>query len=74
MAPPLRIEYERAFYHVTSRGNERKRILSGRKDYDKFKDFLEEAQDKYGYRLCCYVLSPSLNRYVIEFMNRGTKK
>ena len=26
MARPLRIEYEGAFYHVTARGNERKRI------------------------------------------------
>ena len=27
MARPLRIEYEGAFYHVTARGNERKRIF-----------------------------------------------
>jgi putative transposase len=27
MARPLRIEYEGAFYHVTSRGNKRKEIF-----------------------------------------------
>jgi REP element-mobilizing transposase RayT len=27
MARPLRIQYPEAFYHVTSRGNERKAIL-----------------------------------------------
>lgn len=30
LARPLRIEYEGAFYHVTARGNERKRIFFGR--------------------------------------------
>jgi hypothetical protein len=33
----LRIEYEGAFYHVTARGNERKRIFFGKGDYDEFK-------------------------------------
>jgi REP element-mobilizing transposase RayT len=35
LATPLRIEYEGAFYHFTARGNERKRIFSGKRDYDK---------------------------------------
>lgn len=30
MARPLRIEYPGAFYHVTSRGNERKRLFAAR--------------------------------------------
>lgn len=51
MARPWRIEYEGAFYHVTARGNERKRIFFGKGDYDKFKKYLLDAQDKYGYRL-----------------------
>ena len=38
MARPLRIAYEGAVYHVTSRGNERKRIF--RDDEDR-KVFLE---------------------------------
>jgi REP element-mobilizing transposase RayT len=51
LARPLRIEYEGAFYHVTARGNERKRIFFGKGDYDKFKEYLLDAQDKYGYPL-----------------------
>ena len=31
MARPLRIEYAGAFYHVTSRGNERKDVFTGEK-------------------------------------------
>jgi REP element-mobilizing transposase RayT len=46
MARPLRIEYEGAFYHVTSRGNERKEIFRGLEDYERFKHYLREAQDK----------------------------
>jgi len=44
MARPLRIEYEGAFYHVTSRGNERKEVFYTKADYEKFKNYLEEAQ------------------------------
>ena len=34
MARPLRIEYEGAFYHITARGNEQKRIYFNKTDYD----------------------------------------
>jgi REP element-mobilizing transposase RayT len=43
MARPLRIEYEGAFYHVTSRGNERKEIFRSLEDYERFKHYLSEA-------------------------------
>ncbi len=49
MARPLRIEFEGAFYHVTSRGNEQKRIFISKRDYEKFSEYLYEAQVKYGY-------------------------
>ena len=38
MARALRIEYNGAFYHVTARGNERKRIFFAKADYKKFTD------------------------------------
>ncbi|MBW2569930.1 MAG: hypothetical protein JRE47_11345 [Deltaproteobacteria bacterium] len=50
----LRIEYEEAFYHITALRNERKRIYYGKADYKKFKTYLEDAQEKYGYALHCY--------------------
>lgn len=51
MARPLRIEFKRTFYHVTARGNERGKIYYENADYEKFKDYLENSQDKYRCRL-----------------------
>jgi len=36
MARPLRIEYEGAHYHVTSRGNERKAVFRDDTDREQF--------------------------------------
>ncbi len=56
MARPLRIQYEHALYHITGRGNERKKIFYGQDDYERFKKYLTEAQARYGFILHCYVL------------------
>jgi REP element-mobilizing transposase RayT len=56
MARPLRIEYEGAIYHVTARGNERGRIFSTKKDYEKFKEYIASAKIKFGLILHAYVL------------------
>lgn len=66
MARPLRIEYEGAFYHVTSRGNERKRIFHGPKDYERFKHYLSEAQEKYDFLLHGYVLMTNHYHLILE--------
>ncbi len=66
MARPLRIEYEGAFYHVTARGNERKKIFYSRGDYEKLKSYLKAAIEKYDYRLHCYVHMPNHYHLLIE--------
>jgi len=66
MARPLRIQYEGAFYHVTARGNERRKIFYSKADYEKFKVYLGDAQEKYGYVLHCYVLMPNHYHLIIE--------
>ena len=48
MARPLRIEYPGAFYHVTSRGNERKAVFKSRRDREQFLSYLESATERYG--------------------------
>jgi len=47
MARPLRIEYPGAFYHVTSRGNERREIFRDDKDRQRFLSYLETAVARY---------------------------
>lgn len=66
MARPLRIEYEGAFYHVTSRGNERKEIFRLKEDYERFKHYLLEAQDKYDFVLHGYVLMTNHYHLILE--------
>jgi len=66
MARPLRIEYEGAFYHITARGNERNTIFYEKTDYERFKSYLKEAQERYGYVLHCYVLMSNHYHLLIE--------
>jgi putative transposase len=74
MARPLRIEYEGAFYHVTTRGNEQKEIFFSNSDYEKFKYYLKEAQKKYGYRLHCFALMTNHYHLLIETPNPNLSK
>ncbi len=43
MARPLRIEYDGALYHVTSRGNERKAIFKDNSDRTSFLSILSHG-------------------------------
>jgi len=66
MARPLRIEYEGAFYHVTARGNDKKKIFLSAKDYDKFLSYLSEACHKFGVVLHAYVLMGNHYHLIVE--------
>ncbi len=56
MARPLRIEYEYACYHVTSRGNGRQRIFLTDSDRKKFLELLARSLETYQVRLVAFVL------------------
>lgn len=47
MARSLRILYPGAFYHVTSRGNERKDVFRNQRDREKFLEYLASATERY---------------------------
>jgi putative transposase len=47
MARPLRITYPGAFYHVASRGNERKDIFKSKHDREKSLEYFESATKRY---------------------------
>jgi putative transposase len=56
MARALRIQYPGAYYHLTCRGNDRKRIFGDDKDREKFLKLLENSLDVYQVNLYSYVL------------------
>lgn len=66
MARPLRLEYEGAFYHVTSRGNERRKIFFADSDYRKFLVYLGKAKTKYSILLHGYILMSNHYHLLIE--------
>ena len=66
MARQLRIEYEGAFYHVTSRGNQKERIFWDDKDREEFKRILKRTKERYGYLLHAYILMENHYHLLIE--------
>ncbi|KAA0893453.1 REP-associated tyrosine transposase [Oryzomonas rubra] len=66
MARSLRIEYPGAFYHVTSRGNERKDIFKSQKDREKFLDYLESSAERYGAIIHTYCLMSNHYHLLLE--------
>ena len=66
MARPLRFEYKGALYHVHARGNERKKIFFTDTDYQKFKDYIAGAIEKYHCLVHCYVLMDNHYHLIIE--------
>lgn len=74
MARQLRIEYEGAFYHVTSRGNQREKIFWDDKDKEEFKKILKRTKERYGYLLHAYVLMDNHYHLLMETPHANIKQ
>jgi putative transposase len=66
MGRPLRIEYPGAFYHVTSRGNEKREVFKSQRDRGKFLEYLESATVRYGARFHAYCLMTNHYHALVE--------
>lgn len=66
MARPLRIEYDGALYHVTSRGNERKPIFKDDGDRELFLTTLWQASERFHWLCHAYCLMGNHYHLVIE--------
>jgi REP element-mobilizing transposase RayT len=66
MGRPLRIEFEGACYHVTSRGNEQKDIFKSKRDREKFLGYLESAVFRYGAILHAWCLMTNHYHLLLE--------
>lgn len=66
MARPLRINYPGAFYHVTSRGNERKNVFKSKRDREKFFEYFESAAQRYDAVIHAFCLMDNHYHLLIE--------
>lgn len=66
MARPLRIQYPGAFYHVTARGNGKRKIFENRRDRERFLSYLESAHERYGARFHAYCLMDNHYHLLLE--------
>ncbi len=66
MARPLRIEYDGALYHITSRGNERKDIYHSTGDKEKFLEIVEEAYKRFKVVIYAYCLMTNHYHLLME--------
>ena len=66
MARPLRIEYPGAYYHVSTRGNERKAIFRDDRDRERLLELLARAVEHFHLRLHGYVLMSNHYHLLVE--------
>jgi REP element-mobilizing transposase RayT len=66
MARPLRIEFEGALYHVTSRGDEKREIFKTPTDRQRFLEYLSSATERYGAVIHCYCLMTNHYHIFVE--------
>jgi len=68
MARQLRIQFENAFYHITSRGNLREKIFHDDQDREKFLQILSRTKERYGFLLHVYALMDNQGLLPIEWV------
>ncbi|MDH3975021.1 MAG: transposase [Deltaproteobacteria bacterium] len=61
-----RIEFEGAFYHVTTRGNQRQNIYKDEEDFRKYLEILTRYKKRYGFNLYAYVLMSNHVHLLVE--------
>ncbi len=74
MGRPLRPEFEGAVYHITSRGNEKKKIYRDDKDRDRFLSILKEYKSRFNFLIHCFVLMDNHYHLVIETLRPNLVK
>lgn len=66
MARPLRLEYSGALYHITSRGNERKKIYREEQDFKLFLKVLAQVVEDTNWLCHSYCLMPNHYHLLLE--------
>jgi putative transposase len=66
MARPYRLQGKGLLYHITSRGDGRKKIFINDYDFNKFLDYLKLAKEKFKFNLYAYCLMGNHYHLLIE--------
>jgi putative transposase len=66
VARQLRIEYPGAFYHITSRGNQKQPVFLSPWDKARFLDQIKEVHEKYDFRIHAYCLMENHYHLMLE--------
>jgi len=74
VARQLRIEYKGAFYHITSRGNQRESIFWDDRDRKQFLEILKRTKERYKYFLHAYILMDNHYHLLIETPHGNIKQ
>ncbi|MDD4013500.1 MAG: transposase [Candidatus Omnitrophica bacterium] len=74
MARPCRFESENTFYHLTSRGDDRKKIYASEFDHEKFLEYVLKAKKRYRFRLYAYVLMTNHHHLLVETLQANLSK
>jgi REP element-mobilizing transposase RayT len=74
MARAYRFQGEGYIYHITSRGDDRKKIFTSANDYQKFLNYLVSAKIKYKFYLYAYCLMDNHYHLLIEISQPNLSK
>ncbi len=74
MARRPRIEFEGAFYHVLTRGNQRQKIFKTNDDFNKYLEILSDYKNRYNYHLFSYVLMSNHVHLLIQTLKTPLSK
>ena len=66
MARKTRIEFEGAFYHVISRGNQRQKVFKQEDDFTKYLETVAKYKERYSFALYAYVLMSNHMHLLME--------
>lgn len=68
MPRPYRLQGENCFYHIISRGDNRKKIFLDGYDFKKFLDYVVISKNKYRFNLYAYCLMPNHYHLFLEIL------
>lgn len=66
MARPYRLQKENCLYHITSRGDNRKKIFVSKGDYQKFLEYIQTGKEKFKFYLYAYCLMGNHYHLLLE--------